>query len=581
MAAPIPKRWQSVAALSCFVLGVLLTLNIHPVGDGMWFWYARLWREHRLLYADMHLPLQPLFVLLTAWAQAMFGLSWLGSKALAVVQLGLFCWGLWLVAGRIRWSDWQRGALLGGSFVLAMTAGYFRFDDYHVTGYCCVVFSLYLLLRLARETRVGMVLGLCGVLGVLAGLSLSNRLNDGAALLLGSALSIGFVMRRGRLAGVAVLGGAAVATLTAVVLATGDSVRAWWVESIVRATAIKGGTGNLVERPFAFFWHHLSTSAIDGQNVANGLFAVAAVWLIVQMVRAQGKRRWLWAAAIFFTALPFGLWQAWGGYANAGIAVYLMFALVGLSAWVAFRMVRRRDEHGLEVLAALPLLLLLVGIVTGGREMLETYPPVAFGLLLLPFFGAPLLAQPWRRTALAALGCVLMVCGTVSKIEHPYYWTHFNDRTMFTERTWYRHSVYGPMYVETDQLALFEHVCAAVEVEGRPAELLAITNPYANWFCVVPPWHGYVQTWYDTSSRETIEGLVAALAMAPPEWIVYQREPDTLAQNELAFGGGKPLAHRDLDRLIVDRISSGAWTVVYRKTLNGADWMVLRTRLPG
>ena len=107
--------------------------------------------------------------------------------------------------------------------------------------------------------------------------------------------------------------------------------------------------------------------------------------------------------------------------------------------------------------------------------------------------------------------------------------------------------------------------------------MLSITNPYANWFCDVPPWHGYVQTWYDTSSRETIERLVGELENAPPEWIVYQRAPDTLEQNEQAFGGGKPLAHRRLDRLIVERIASGAWTVAYRQPLNGTDWLVVRT----
>ena len=570
------RRWQTAAAVGSFVLGLLMIVNTHPVGDGMWFWYGCLFREHKLLYTDMHLPLQPLFVLLTAWGQRVFGESWLGSKGLAVVQLGVFCWALWLVAGRMAWKDWERGAVLGGSFVLTVTAGYFRFDDYHVTGYCCVVLSLYLLLRLAEEKRPGRALGVCGLLGVLAGLSLANRLNDGAALAAGSGLLVLVLARRMRWVGLGLVLAGAAGTLLAAVLATGDTLRAWRLESMVRAAAIKGGTGNLAMRPFAFVGHHLAVSVFAPESLANGLLAVAAVWLVVAMVRAQGRRRLLFAGTLFFTVLPFGLWQAWGGFADAGIAVYLMFGLFGLAGWALVRLLRGHAGGG-EVLVAIPFLLLLAGIVTGGREMLETYPPIAFGLLLLPFCAAPLFARALHRTALAALGCVLMVCGTVSKVEHPYYWSHFNDRTMFTERTWYRHPLYGWMYVETDQLALFEHVCAAAGRDGKPEAMLSITNPYANWFCDVPPWHGYVQTWYDTTSRETIEGLVGELGSAPPAWIVYQRAPDTLEQNELAFGGGKPLAHRQLDSLIIERISSGAWQVAYRQPLNGTDWMVIQT----
>ena len=116
------NRWQLVSALLCFCFGIASILNIHPVGDGMWFWYAMLERHGERLYSTMHLPLQPLFILLTAWCQDLFGLSWLGSKILAVLQLAAFCFGLLLVVRTVAWKDWQRALLLGAAFCLSMVA---------------------------------------------------------------------------------------------------------------------------------------------------------------------------------------------------------------------------------------------------------------------------------------------------------------------------------------------------------------------------------------------------------------------------------------------------------------------------
>ncbi len=116
------NRWQLVSALLCFCFGLASILNIHPVGDGMWFWYAALERHGERLYSTMHLPLQPFFILLTAWSQQLFGVSWLGSKVLAVLQLAAFCYGLFLIARDVPWKDWQRGLLLAAAFSLSMAA---------------------------------------------------------------------------------------------------------------------------------------------------------------------------------------------------------------------------------------------------------------------------------------------------------------------------------------------------------------------------------------------------------------------------------------------------------------------------
>jgi hypothetical protein len=125
---------------------------------------------------------------------------------------------------------------------------------------------------------------------------------------------------------------------------------------------------------------------------------------------------------------------------------------------------------------------------------------------------------------------------------------------------------------------LMQSMCAAIDSQGPPTELLSITNPYANYFCGVAPWHGYVQTWYDTTSKQTIDQLVAELKTSPPKWIIYQRNLFVMGTHETFFANGQPLPHRVLDKLIVDRIAQGQWKVVRYEAFRRAPWFVIQTR---
>ena len=107
-------------------------------------------------------------------------------------------------------------------------------------------------------------------------------------------------------------------------------------------------------------------------------------------------------------------------------------------------------------------------------------------------------------------------------------------------------------------------------------------NPYANYFCDIPPWHGYIQTFFDTSSKETIETLMHELQESPPQWILYERQLDSLAVHEEILNKGQPLPHRYLDQLIMQKIDSADWQTVYTSSYgdrlgNSETWYLLRT----
>ena len=102
---------------------------------------------------------------------------------------------------------------------------------------------------------------------------------------------------------------------------------------------------------------------------------------------------------------------------------------------------------------------------------------------------------------------------------------------------------------------------------------------FGNYFCAIPPWHGYAQTFFDTSTQATISRLMDELQTSPPLWILYQRQLTFLAIHEEVFHGGQRLPHRDLDELIMRKIDAGEWLVAERRQyLEDSDWILLQMR---
>ena len=158
---------------------------------------------------------------------------------------------------------------------------------------------------------------------------------------------------------------------------------------------------------------------------------------------------------------------------------------------------------------------------------------------------------------------------------------------MFAARTWYSHPDYGPMIIDKDLLQMIQPVCKKIRDRGSDHELLSLPYPGANYFCAIPPWHGYVQTFFDTASKQTIERLMGELNSSAPKWILYQRQLTTLRLHEVVYNQGNPLQQRYLDQLIEQKIGEGEWRVVYTSNLGSSrqwgqlwdnDWMLIQTR---
>jgi len=587
------RIWQTLTFGVCVAFGLAMIVNTQTAGDGGWFWYATFLHSGRRLYADMHLALQPLFVLETSWFMAVLGKGWLVSKVPAALHLVAYCFGLLLVLRASRLSDWQKALVLACAFFVSIDFEAYRFDDYHVLADCFEVYSLFVLLRL-EEAAVGWRgVGLAAGLGVLSGLSMMTRLNDGAALFVGVAIAMFCLTPARRLLSLIVFSVTSALTVVAVVGLSGDSLRDYATYSIFKAAGSKGGAGSVLAYPLQLPWNTLQflRDRLNLEVVVYVLGAVA-IWavLIVPFLRTRRLADlWKLAVGLVLIVVPYHHFRSFLADSNMIIelsAVGVLAAyglgvvvLVGFLRW-CFAARESRGWNRREILLLIPLGQLASSAMSSGGRHIGLYGPLAMMILVLPIASPIRLKRAPAKIFALTVAAILVAHCAVYKYEHPYQWHSYRAGRMFVGREWYRHPDYGLMVIDRQLLQFIEPICAAV---GGDKELLTLPFSYPNYFCSIEPWHGYVQTFFDTSSKQTIEGLMGELENAPPKWIVYQRQMNNLRMHEEVFNQGRPLPHRYLDEMIEGKIASGAWQPVYSSTYGSSgfyanEWVLLRTR---
>ena len=485
----------------------------------------------------------------------------------------------------------QQALLIAAAFGTTLIAIYYRFDDYHVTCHLLTLFSIDLVLKLEHEERRSAVLRGAALLGIFAGLSTGTRLNDGAFLALASGIVLAVFARRQRWAAVLVFAAAASLVMLSLILMTGDSVATWADETIFRAAAIKGGTGSILSAPLRFPASSLKALWAEKPDGIGLVITYAVIGFFVlgrHRLRTQTARRssalgltTLGVLGIIFQLRHPGLTTR--ALANSLITwTYVLLIVLGVRLFLLLRRGHLAQWNRREVLFLIPFGQLTAGAMTSGQSPLEAYPTIAAMLLVLPFVFPMVLANRVLRDSFLAILAILAPGTLVTKWTLPYTWHHYYDASAFTGRVWFHHRQYGPMYIERPQLTMVNEICGLIQSDSRSSpELLAVPWPYPNYFCHIPPWHGFVQTWYDTTSRATMQRLVTDLQQQPPEWIAYERGLDTMAVHEKIFLHDARLPHRELDALVIQRLRSGAWSLPFQQCYNGVDWLLIHTRPAG
>jgi hypothetical protein len=530
-----------------------------------------------------------------AWIQ-MFGIKCVVDQIPSVIHVLVFSLGMYLILRESEWPDWQKAIMLASAFLITVECVAYRFDDFHVLMDSCIFYSVALLLQLARTDAVRGQLGLAALLGILSGLGITTRPNDGGALLVATLLCLLPLARRRKLvAGSLFLVTAAVTALVVVKL-TGDSYSAYVSNSILGAAGAKGGTGSLLTRPFQQLIVAFHT--IRGRRwLFLWMVSIAAAGALVQR-RWSGRFRYLVALELGLAGVAYAFSSTFHreqlragevltfSCYSLNLLNYLLVPLIALSYLASKMRIRKKAWDPRELLILIPLAQ-LASVATSNATKLSFLSPFALLLLLVPAIQPFRRWASWANPSVVTIVALMGLTAMVEKIHAPYNWLYFKSSPMFEDRQWYQHPVYGPMYMERDLLHFIVPICRQIGTRNSKPELLSIPFSYPNYFCDTPPWHGYVQTFFDTVTPSTIHQLMSELDTTPPKWIVYQRQTRWVHYTEVTFHGGHPIAQHALDDMIQHKILTGQWQVVERnqylyvdKYLYDPDdgWYLIRTR---
>jgi hypothetical protein len=502
---------------------------------------------------------------------------------------------LLLLARRSTLPDRQKAVILACAFFVSICSIAYQFDDYHTPTDCVVLYSMLLLLLLQESTHLRRTMGLVASLGVLSGLAITLRINDGLALWFGVAISILCLAPARRFLSLVLFLVAAALTLIFVVHLTGDTFHDYATYSLFKAVGGKGGTGNVLYYPLKLPWNAF---VFVTQYWAIGLigytFAIAGIW--AYMLRPLGEPRGPGqlkkdAIGILLILLPLPFMYVRFINSNlvqvlSGLGVYVIY---GLGVFVFLRYLRWEFSgrtipwNSREILLITPLGQLISTAASSGGVHTGVYEPFAMFLIVLPIVSPIRIKLERNQAALIGVAAILTVSCALYRFIRPYEWHSTRSEFMFLGRQWYRHPVYGPMIIQTDMLHFIQPVCDQIDAGGSDGELLSIPYPYANYFCNIPPWHGYVQTYFDTSTDADIAGLMKQLQQSPPKWIFYERQLESLRAHERQYNHGQPLPHRYLDQFIEQKLADGEWHAVSSSTFEANfrwdnQWILIRTR---
>src|SRR5208337_3891393 len=154
--------------------------------------------------------------------------------------------------------------------------------------------------------------------------------------------------------------------------------------------------------------------------------------------------------------------------------------------------------------------------------------PIAFLFLLLPLVFPAVFERGWFRSSFFVLTGLMAISGMTWKVWDPISWNNYATFPMFSHRQVVQHPVYGPVIMDDALYALSNQMCSSITAGGK-GDLLSIPFPFVNYYCDIPPWQDYVQTFFDTSQEATIREMMARLRQSPPKWVLYERQPESLA----------------------------------------------------
>jgi len=573
-----------LTSLLCFLFGCLLLFTVVAAGDGTWFFYAQSFLKGQRLYSDLHLVQQPVFILVNALGISIFGSSFYGQKVIFLIVLGFYVTFIYLLVAKSKQSQLFKAILFLFVFFISIHFEAYRFDDYHVFTNTLVLMNLYFLINYIENDNGNSKEIYIYLSGVVLALCILTRVTDGFMLIISTYLLYLYRWKPTLLRDFFINFSSMILVLCAIFIMINEDVSTWLSSTIIDAAGSKGGSSlffapiNLIKNSFEYLYYpskwkvylviltNIFVSLVFSRKFLNGSLIVKLVGLIFVVILNL---------VLFFVSLSKGL---------DIIVLLTALSVVVLFSFCTLRMIQYAFYKRFssvaynipykELILIVPVLLFISGSLSSGGYHFGLYFP--FALLILCFLNIVNLKEHVTFSISVFLFFVAML-GLAYKTLNPYSWHSYRTPPLISDnRMFVESKSLGQLLIGSEVYKFIAPVCKFTE--ARDASLLSIPFPFANYFCGVDVWQGYVQTFFDTTPSSKVNLLISELSQKPPNFIFYQQQLDNLRNHEVVFNHGKPLPQRELDSFILNKIKRNQWKVVYTSDFgSGNSWMLIDT----
>jgi hypothetical protein len=576
--------WSILSIATCLAYGAVLMVNAQTASEGSFYLYAGLLNHHLKLYHDLHALAAPFFYMENAAWIKLFGPSWVAYTAYWLLHLLILTAGLFAIVRLAPISDVTRAFLLATSFFIATGYWFYRFDDYRVTTDSCGIFIALLLYRFITTRNGRLANAAIGAAsGVLVAVAIMTRINDGLSMLIATIVIVSVSRQNGKLSFFTTFLIGLSSAYAAIFFSEGDTIEEFLQYVFFTSTGTKGGLASVLLSPLKFFWQIMialsQAEFLLGASICG--FVIVSVVLFEKMIRDRTveKQRpliYLCAGIVAITDIWILVYYP-GGFFLGALAPVFMLVLVASGVWVLARSVWRGWLAQSAPLLLLPCAGLGSLAMSSGGQFHGNYGPLGLALALSPVVvDLTKVAVGVKRvdgTAVALAACSSMVGRSLAPVS----WQYYISEPAFFHRELYYSDQRGWWIGDQTLDKFFGQVCDLVAMSGK-RQIFSTPFSFVNYYCGLPLWNNIVQSWYDTTSEETVTKIDKELEMKPPSWILYERQLRYVIQDQRVFNNNRKLAYWKIDNLIKRKVESGEWTVVTRKRwFRGDDWFLIWT----
>ena len=562
-----------------------LFLTLAP-GDGTWVLYGNQLLKGLSLYSDIKIHQQPLFPIFGEIISFFSEGKFLYEKLFFSILPAIFIYTIYKISTKLDTSFFKRGLFIAGIFFCSIRFEAYRFDDYHIASSFFVMFSLYISIKYLHKNLSAS--SYIYMQSFIASFALFNRVNDGFFLFM---IVYGIYLYNERnlnnfifclLKSLAI----AVFILFSLLIFSKATFGDWFNLTIAQAGEIKGGAG-LFSYPFLMLENSFNFALSPLLNLKNSLLSVFFILYTVSYLFLRSKlplstpliRLIFISSFIFFLYLIHKIYQL--NFLNIFLPFFVVISSFGLILyfWTLYKMKFLEAFNGKVMLCLIlyPALLFTSGSLSSAGSFNDHYFPMAALIAVTPFiFEKNKNVLIHERIFYYLLCAILAFDGLVNRISNPYSWHAYHVPKFFSGYKVSFNPLHGYFVTNEELSKLIEPICLKLT---KSDTLLSIPFSFANYYCGIEPWNGYIQTFFDTSSKSDINDLLINLEKKPPSYIFYQRQLLNLRIHEKVFNNGKQLPHRQLDNFLMEKVSQKEWLVVYKSQLYPpSEWMLISTK---